>query len=201
MGGSNEGTTRGVNLPPLLAAHLGRTETGMPLQPSHASGVEGHQPQFNMGGSFPHNGMYTQFQTQSYPQNLYPPINSQPSNNHFPQVTTPYGQPVVYPPYTPYAPYPNQIPSGASPPHNPYNTVHTNMPPYNCLYPEPTGPSTPFVRWIEDYPLPYGLKMPSHIGTYDGKGDPENFIHLFEGAIRMQKWVMPVACHMFTYTI
>ena len=123
-----------VNLPPLLAAHLGRTETGMPLQPSHASGVEGHQPQFNMGGSLPHNGMYPQFQIQSYPQNLYPPINSQPSNNHFPQVTTPYGQPVIYPPYTmfnsypfnvnnPYAPYPNHTPSGAPPPHNPYNTV------------------------------------------------------------------------------
>jgi hypothetical protein len=31
--------------------------------------------------------------------------------------------------------------------------------------------------------------MPSHIGTYDGKGDQDNFIHLFEGAIRMQKWV------------
>ncbi|GJX26669.1 hypothetical protein Tco_0232965 [Tanacetum coccineum] len=54
---------------------------------------------------------------------------------------------------------------------------------------------------IEDYPLPNGLKMPSHIGSYDGKGDPENFLHLFEGAIRMQKWLMPVSCHMFTYTL
>ncbi|GJR22080.1 hypothetical protein Tco_0970607 [Tanacetum coccineum] len=43
--------------------------------------------------------------------------------------------------------------------------------------------------------------MPSHIGYYDGKGDPDNFLHLFEGAIRMQKWLMPVACHMFTYTL
>ncbi|GKB84306.1 reverse transcriptase domain-containing protein [Tanacetum coccineum] len=43
--------------------------------------------------------------------------------------------------------------------------------------------------------------MPSHIGSYDGKGDPDNFLHLFEGAIRMQKWLMPVACHMFTYTL
>ncbi|GKA67735.1 reverse transcriptase domain-containing protein [Tanacetum coccineum] len=53
----------------------------------------------------------------------------------------------------------------------------------------------------EDYPLPDGLKMPSHICSYDGKGDPDNFLHLFEGAIRMQKWLMPVACHMFTYTL
>ncbi|GKB64638.1 reverse transcriptase domain-containing protein [Tanacetum coccineum] len=43
--------------------------------------------------------------------------------------------------------------------------------------------------------------MPSYIGSYDGKGDPDNFLHLFEGAIRMQKWLMPVACHMFTYTL
>lgn len=73
--------------------------------------------------------------------------------------------------------------------------------PYNCLDSEPTGSSTPFVRWIEDYPLPDGLKMPSHIGTYNGKVDPDNFLHLFEGAIRLQKWVMLVACHMFTYTL
>ncbi|GJT91536.1 reverse transcriptase domain-containing protein [Tanacetum coccineum] len=43
--------------------------------------------------------------------------------------------------------------------------------------------------------------MPSYIGSYDGKGDPDNFLHLFEGAIRMKKWLMPVACHMFTYTL
>ncbi|GJS51892.1 putative reverse transcriptase domain-containing protein [Tanacetum coccineum] len=61
-----------------------------------------------------------------------------------------------------------------------------------------TGSVTPFVHWIEDYPLSDGLKMPSHIGSYDGKGDPDNFLHLFEWAIRMQKWLMPVASHMFT---
>jgi hypothetical protein len=102
---------------------------------------------------------------------------------------------------TPHPLYPNQPSSGIPPPHNPYSNVPMNMPPYTYSYPESTGPTTPFVRWIEDYPLPDGLKMPSHIGTYDGKGDPDNFLHLFEGAIKMQKWVMPVACHMFTYTL
>ncbi|GJR09900.1 reverse transcriptase domain-containing protein [Tanacetum coccineum] len=65
----------------------------------------------------------------------------------------------------------------------------------------PLSSVTPFVRWIEDYPLPDRLKMPSHISSYDRKGDPNNFLHPFEGAIRMQKWLMPVACHMFTYTL
>nr|GEU55501.1 reverse transcriptase domain-containing protein [Tanacetum cinerariifolium] len=75
------------------------------------------------------------------------------------------------------------------------NPMYTfpNMPAYanpnlNGLFPNPLGSVTPFVRWIEDYPLPYGLKMPFHIGSYDEKGDPDNFMHLFEGAIRMQKW-------------
>ncbi|GKB64815.1 reverse transcriptase domain-containing protein [Tanacetum coccineum] len=43
--------------------------------------------------------------------------------------------------------------------------------------------------------------MPSHVGSYDRKRDPDNFLHLFKGAIRMQKCLMPVACHMFTYTL
>ncbi|GJV25023.1 hypothetical protein Tco_1377718 [Tanacetum coccineum] len=49
-----------------------------------------------------------------------------------------------------------------------------NIPAYPNLvgpFADSTGSVTPFVRWIEDYPLPDGLKMPSHIGSYDGKGD------------------------------
>ncbi|GJS96417.1 hypothetical protein Tco_0803385 [Tanacetum coccineum] len=51
-----------------------------------------------------------------------------------------------------------------------------------------TSSAAPFVRWIEDYPLLNKLKIPSHIGSYDGKGDLDNFLHLFERAIHMQKW-------------
>ncbi|GJW05926.1 hypothetical protein Tco_1568349 [Tanacetum coccineum] len=69
------------------------------------------------------------------------------------------------------------------------------------LFADSTDCVTPFLHWIEDYPLSDGLKMPSHEGSYDGKGDPDNYLHLFEGAIRMQKWAMPVAYHMFTYTL
>ncbi|GKD50796.1 hypothetical protein Tco_1279772 [Tanacetum coccineum] len=45
------------------------------------------------------------------------------------------------------------------------------------------------------------IKMPSHVGSYDAKGDPNNYLHLFEGAIYMHKWTMLVACHIFTYTL
>ncbi|GKB14196.1 hypothetical protein Tco_0848119 [Tanacetum coccineum] len=40
------------------------------------------------------------------------------------------------------------------------------------LFADPTGCVTLFVHWIKDYPLPDGLKMPSHVGSYDGKGVP-----------------------------
>ncbi|GJY32309.1 reverse transcriptase domain-containing protein [Tanacetum coccineum] len=43
--------------------------------------------------------------------------------------------------------------------------------------------------------------MTSHVGSYDGKGDPNNYLHLFEWAIRMKKWVMHVTYHMFTYKL
>ncbi|GJV93250.1 reverse transcriptase domain-containing protein [Tanacetum coccineum] len=100
--------------------------------------------------------------------------------------------------------YPTVTPSSNCPFYTQPMYAPLNMP----VYPNPTGSFidstsfvTPFVRWIEDYPLLDGLKIPSHIGSYDGKGDPDNFLHLFEGVIRMQKWLMPVACHMFTYTL
>ncbi|GKC36531.1 hypothetical protein Tco_1048915, partial [Tanacetum coccineum] len=46
------------------------------------------------------------------------------------------------------------------------------------------GSVTPFVRWIKEYHLPDGLKMPSHVGCYDEKGDTDNFLHLLEGTIQ-----------------
>ncbi|GJW53457.1 hypothetical protein Tco_0097542 [Tanacetum coccineum] len=63
------------------------------------------------------------------------------------------------------------------------NNIRGNLP--------SNGSVAPFVRWIEDYPLIDGLEMPSHIGSYNGKRDLDNFLHLFKGAIQMQKWLMP----------
>ncbi|GJW44980.1 reverse transcriptase domain-containing protein [Tanacetum coccineum] len=45
--------SQGMNLPPLLAAHLGRSENGQPLQSSLASVHGGSQPSTNMGGNLP----------------------------------------------------------------------------------------------------------------------------------------------------
>ncbi|GJS69689.1 hypothetical protein Tco_0702530 [Tanacetum coccineum] len=80
--------------------------------------------------------------------------------------------------------------------HQPLNNTGGNLPPKDThlshhaqpFIPSSLHPSNGFIpAHIEDYPLPEGLKMPSRIGSYDGKGDPDNYFHLFEGAIRMQK--------------
>ncbi|GJW35316.1 hypothetical protein Tco_0058236 [Tanacetum coccineum] len=47
---------------------------------------------------------------------------------------------------------------------------------------------SPLTKWIEEFELPDGLRVPPHVGYYDGKGDPNDFIHAFEGATKMDKW-------------
>nr|GEV71213.1 reverse transcriptase domain-containing protein [Tanacetum cinerariifolium] len=77
---------------------------------------------------------------------------------------------------------------------------------FECSKTEREGGRVPKVEGLHneekwDHPLPDGLKMPFHVGSYKGKGYPDNYLHLFEGAIRMQRWAMPVAYHMFTDTL
>ncbi|GJU77597.1 hypothetical protein Tco_1274667 [Tanacetum coccineum] len=230
-----------VNLPPLLAAHLGRGENGQPLQSSLTSAYEGQALPNNIGGNLPSNGTFLSHHAQPFiPISLNIPNGFMPTHIHPYQQPTSFvnGQHLSFPTQTP----PGTLPIGGIPTHlpqgghAPQTFANSNMPSQNGFtypaniptnsYPfytqpmytfpnvpaytnpnltgatlNPVGSVTPFVRWIEDYPLLDGLKMPSHIGSYDGKGDPDNFLHLFEGAIRMQKWLMPVACHMFTYTL
>nr|GEV36187.1 reverse transcriptase domain-containing protein [Tanacetum cinerariifolium] len=127
----------------------------------------------NIGGNLPSNGTFHSHHAQPFiPSSLS--IPDRPTNSYrF------YTQPM----YT----FPNVL-------------VYTN-PNLTIAVLNLVGMATPFVRWIEDYLLPNGLKIPSHIDSYDEKGDPDNFLHLFKGAIWMQKWLIPVAYHMFTYTL
>ncbi|GJY24925.1 reverse transcriptase domain-containing protein [Tanacetum coccineum] len=77
-----------------------------------------------------------------------------------------------------------EIVVGSGVPMSNYGPAHNGSMYPSGLFADSTGCVTPFVRWIEDYPLPDGLKMPFHVGSYNGKGDPDNYLHLFEGAIR-----------------
>ncbi|GKC20131.1 hypothetical protein Tco_1022281, partial [Tanacetum coccineum] len=233
--GTRENRSKGTNLPPLLAAHLGRGESDQPLQSSLTSVYGGHQPSINVGGNLTPNGTLLSHHAQPFiPSNLHIPngfvpayinpysrplagiVNGQPSSflsqahngnpsiggtaahhlhgGYIPQTFINSNIP-LYNRFT----YPITTPSNSYPFYAQPMYALPNMPTYPN--PNPAGPFTdlmglvtPFVCWIEDYPLLDGLKTPSHIGSYDGKGDPDNFLQLFEGAIRMQKWLMPMAC-------
>ncbi|GKE77381.1 hypothetical protein Tco_1543501, partial [Tanacetum coccineum] len=117
------------------------------------------------------------------------------------QVPTGSSIPVSHGLMHPSGVFPNRYPFNAQPVYPLSNEpIYLNQGP-SGLFTDYTICVTLFVRWIEDHPLPDGLKMPSHVGSYNGKGDRNNFLHLFEGTICMQKWEMLVACHMFTYTL
>ncbi|GJQ99971.1 reverse transcriptase domain-containing protein [Tanacetum coccineum] len=77
------------------------------------------------------------------------------------------------PVHHPYGGYASQVPMSN------YGPAHNGPMPFV----DSSGCVTPFARWIEDYPLLDGLKLPSYVGSYDGKGDPNNYLHLLEGAI------------------
>ncbi|GJZ64417.1 hypothetical protein Tco_0620838, partial [Tanacetum coccineum] len=73
--------SQGTNLPPLLAAHLRRSENSQPLQSSLTSVYGGHQPLTNIGGNLPPNDMHLSHNAPPFiPSNLHPPNGIMPTN-------------------------------------------------------------------------------------------------------------------------
>ncbi|GJT84859.1 reverse transcriptase domain-containing protein [Tanacetum coccineum] len=62
---------------------------------------------------------------------------------------------------------------------------------------EERNPFTPRIRHF-DFPR---TRMPSHVKTYDGSGDPEDHLKLFQSAAKTERWAMPTWCHMFNSTL
>ncbi|GJZ56493.1 reverse transcriptase domain-containing protein [Tanacetum coccineum] len=62
---------------------------------------------------------------------------------------------------------------------------------------EERNPFTPRI-WHFDFPR---TRMPSHVKTYDGSGDPEDHLKLFQSAAKTEMWAMPTRCHMFNSTL
>nr|GEZ25849.1 reverse transcriptase domain-containing protein [Tanacetum cinerariifolium] len=44
-------------------------------------------------------------------------------------------------------------------------------------------------------------RMPNNIKTYDGTGDPEDRVEVFQAAAQVERWAMPTWCHMFNSTL
>ncbi|GJX42739.1 hypothetical protein Tco_0257729 [Tanacetum coccineum] len=53
----------------------------------------------------------------------------------------------------------------------------------------------------ERNPFTPRTRMPSHVKTYDGSGDPEDHLKLFQSAAKTERWAMPTWCHMFNSTL
>nr|GEV46204.1 reverse transcriptase domain-containing protein [Tanacetum cinerariifolium] len=62
---------------------------------------------------------------------------------------------------------------------------------------EETDPFTLRIRYF-DFPK---TQMPSHIKTYDGSEDSEDYLKIFQAAAKTKCWAMPTWCHMFNSTV
>ncbi|GJZ64322.1 hypothetical protein Tco_0620743 [Tanacetum coccineum] len=83
-----ENESREMNLPPLLAVHLGRNEDGQPLRSSLTSIHGGRQSSINTRGNLPPNGTLLSHHAQPFIPNSVPV-----PNGFIPTHITPYSQP------------------------------------------------------------------------------------------------------------
>ncbi|KAD4983228.1 hypothetical protein E3N88_19899 [Mikania micrantha] len=60
---------------------------------------------------------------------------------------------------------------------------------------------TKFSARIANFAFPPKTKMPANIKTYDGLGDPDDHLELFSGAATVERWCLPLWCHMFSQTL
>nr|GEX69575.1 reverse transcriptase domain-containing protein [Tanacetum cinerariifolium] len=67
--------------------------------------------------------------------------------------------------------------------------------PWTC---EEENPFTPRIR---NFKSSRKTRMPNNVKTYDGTGDPEDHVKVFQAAAQVERWVMPTWCHMFNSTL
>nr|GEV13169.1 reverse transcriptase domain-containing protein [Tanacetum cinerariifolium] len=59
----------------------------------------------------------------------------------------------------------------------------------------------PFTPQICNFESSRKTRMPNNIKTYDGTGDPEDHVKIFQAAAQVERWAMPTWCHMFNSTL
>ncbi|GJW88797.1 reverse transcriptase domain-containing protein, partial [Tanacetum coccineum] len=67
--------------------------------------------------------------------------------------------------------------------------------PWTC---EDLDPFTPSIR---NFRSSRKTRMPNNVKTYDGTGDPEDHLKVFQAAAQVEHWAMPTWCHMFNSTL
>ncbi|GJS35668.1 hypothetical protein Tco_0534050 [Tanacetum coccineum] len=58
-----------------------------------------------------------------------------------------------------------------------------------------------FTRRISDFSEAKKRRMPANVKTYDGTGDPDDHLKIFESAATIENWPQPVWFHMFNSTL
>nr|GEW18134.1 reverse transcriptase domain-containing protein [Tanacetum cinerariifolium] len=59
----------------------------------------------------------------------------------------------------------------------------------------------PFTPRIRNFKSSRKTRMPNNVKTYDQTGDPEDHVKVFQAAAQVERWVMPIWCHMFNSTL
>nr|GEV99438.1 reverse transcriptase domain-containing protein [Tanacetum cinerariifolium] len=59
----------------------------------------------------------------------------------------------------------------------------------------------PFTHRIRNFESSRRTRMPKNVKTYDGTGDPEDHVKVFQAAAQVERWAMPTWCHMFNSTL
>ncbi|GJZ13457.1 reverse transcriptase domain-containing protein [Tanacetum coccineum] len=67
--------------------------------------------------------------------------------------------------------------------------------PWSC---EEVDPFTPRIR---NFRSSRKTRMPNNVKTYDGTGDPEDHLKVFQASAQVERWAMPTWCHMFNSTL
>ncbi|GKD67698.1 hypothetical protein Tco_1321788 [Tanacetum coccineum] len=67
--------------------------------------------------------------------------------------------------------------------------------PWTC---EDVDPFTPRIR---NFKSSRKTCMPNNVKTYDGTGDPDDHLKIFQAAAQVERWAMPTWCHMFNSTL
>nr|GEW06768.1 reverse transcriptase domain-containing protein [Tanacetum cinerariifolium] len=55
----------------------------------------------------------------------------------------------------------------------------------------------PFTPRIRNFESSQKTRMLNNVKTYDGTGDPEDHVKVFQAAAQVERWAMPTWCHMF----
>nr|GEU44686.1 reverse transcriptase domain-containing protein [Tanacetum cinerariifolium] len=59
----------------------------------------------------------------------------------------------------------------------------------------------PFTPRIRNFKSSRKTQMPKNVKTYDGTGDPEDHVKVFQATMQVERWAMPTWCHMFNSTL